>query len=178
MYTLPVQAFFPPQRVERQFNINRSSLLPLYHGGVPGNSLQDHIDWFNSPVGFEYPQQTRTLNSRTVHPFVLACQLQNECRERTMFIERLITSRCLPAPFRKDVGKKNSMHVTQMDQQLWNYFVSTQQPSTNTTYNRSYTDHGFIRVFPQVNVDKWPTPKIFYTILVLLKSYGIASLVW
>jgi len=148
MSFLPVQEFsLPPQQVDRESNVNRHSSLPLYYGGTPRGSLQDHINWFNSPSGFEFPLETRTPFTRTTNVLLLLFQLRCECREKMMTIERLVTSRCLPAPFRKDVGIKSNMFVSQMDKQLWEYFLSEQNipAPINKKYNRSHTDHGFSR---------------------------------
>jgi len=74
-------------------------------------------------------------------------RLKSESKEKCRSMERLIIKRCLPAPYRKDVGVNSPMYVTEMDSHLWEFFLNTQQtlPTINRIYMRSYPDHGHYR---------------------------------
>jgi hypothetical protein len=117
-----------------------------YIGGVPGTSLRERIDWFQNGVTYEHPHQ-RSLNIRNEPPPLFLYRLNLDLEEKKKTMERLIIARCLPAPYRKDVGKGYPMYLTEMDKTLWDYFLSKQddKPVLDKLRSQSYPDRGYKR---------------------------------
>jgi len=81
------------------------------------------------------------------HDELQQMRLFYECREKARLIERLIMKRVLPSPYCKHVGKKERMYVTEMDETLWEYFITNNPvaPTMESKYAHSYPDHGWTR---------------------------------
>jgi len=109
---------------------------------------EDRLSWFNDPHTFEDQEVTRKRKREDDDNQILrGLRLFMECQEKARSIERLIVKRVLPTPYRKQVGKQSHMYVAEMDDILWNYFISNNpvQPTINSKYAHSYPDHGFWR---------------------------------
>jgi len=122
-------------------NINNVVLVP------PGPTLDERMTWFNDAHTFEEQDISRVKQRECEPDYMRYYRLSMECKEKSRTIERMIIKRCLPAPYRKDVGKTSNMYVSEMDDELWNFFVTNQQtpPTQNTKYWHSYPDHGYYR---------------------------------
>jgi len=88
-------------------NINTMSGKALYYGEVPGPSYEDRINWFNHPLSHENQHQIRIFPVRDEPNELFIYRLLKDYDDMVMGIERVVVGRCLPAPYRKDVGKKN-----------------------------------------------------------------------
>jgi len=128
-------------------NKNLSTLKPLYFGPIPGTTATERMQWFNDPRTYEYQQETRPVLVRSEPDELRHYRLTMESIEKRFSIERMIISRCLPAPYRKDVGTTSNMYVTQMDDQLWKFFINNHEevPTINKKFTHGYPDHGFWR---------------------------------
>jgi len=190
---IPVVSLDPPFiHIDRENNLNTHSSLPLYHGNAPGNSLQGAIDWFNDPTSFEFPFQTRSQpSSRSSNPQVRLFQFYCECSTKMIKMEQLIIGRCLPAPYRKDVGKTSPMYIAQMDPALWDYFLSIQPPpDTHKVYTHTYPDRGFKRrenfhtvkwsngILPNLHTPHWFFVKWFQNGYVFRGYVDSLTLIW
>jgi len=134
--------FFDP--VNTSTNTNATTHEQLYYGGqIPGTAYGERMTWFNNPQTYEDQSATRPFFIRNEIETLKIYRLGMECLEKCFTIERMIIGRCLPAPYRKDVGKTTNMYVAQMDSDLWRYFVSrhTDTPKKKT-YTQGYPDHG------------------------------------
>jgi hypothetical protein len=97
-------------------------------------------------------------------------------QEINIHLEKLIIFRCHPE-FKKTVDAYSKLNFTQMDQELWDYWVwkmsSQCPPSTETDSSLSYPDHGFKRHeeiqkvawlnrLPPLNTPCWWRSKFIY----------------
>jgi len=139
---------------------NPHSGLPMYgnigvNGLFPGDTYQDALNWFDSPTDFEYEHQARGFYHRDHIPLPFRhLILDEEMLRFNKTIERLVIQRCLPGPYKKEVGWTSSLVVGVVDGELWHHWVSSHStpPPYNKKYKHTYPDKAGSRseIFYQV----------------------------
>jgi len=148
---------------ENRMLTNPRSGLPTYghlnnNRLTPGNTYEESLTWFDSPTDFEYEHQSRGFYHRDHIPFALKQYiLEEELRRFNKTIERLVIQRCLPGPYKKEVGWNFPLVVGVVDGELWHLWVASHSspPKCNKEYRHMYPDHAGPRseIFYQVGWD-------------------------